>query len=131
MKTKNIEQKVLIRATPKAIYAALMNPKQHSQFTGESARIRAQVGAAFTCYGDYISGFTLELAPAKRIVQAWRSRGWPDGHYSIVTFALAKKAGGKTELHFTQIGVPADDYADKHKGWQTHYWQPLKKFLEK
>jgi len=48
-----------------------------------------------------------------------------------VTFALAKKSGGRTQLCFTQVGVPANDYADKNKGWRTHYWQPLKKFLEK
>jgi len=62
---------------------------------------------------------------------AWRSAGWPEGHFSIVTFALSLKAGGRTELRFTQIGVPAGDYAAKNKGWHTHYWEPLKKYLEK
>jgi activator of HSP90 ATPase len=130
MKTKNIEQKVLIQATPKAVYDALMNQKQHAQFTDSAAHIRAKVGAAFTCYGGYIKGVMLDLKPNKRIVQAWRGRTWPDGHYSIVTFALAKKAGGKTELRFTQIGVPAKDYKAKTNGWRTHYWEPLKGFLE-
>lgn len=131
MKTKTIQHTILIRATPEEIYDALMNGKKHSQFTGAAAKIRAKAGAAFTCYDGYITGLTLELKPGKRIVQAWRSRDWPEGHYSIATFALAKKSGGRTQLHFTQIGVPADDYADKNKGWRTHYWQPLKKFLEK
>jgi activator of HSP90 ATPase len=131
MKTKNIEHKVLIRATPKEIYEALMNEKKHAQFTGEPAKIRAKVGASFTCYGKYITGITLELDPGKRIVQAWRSQDWPAGHYSIVTFALSKKSSDTTQLHFTQIGVPADDYVDKNKGWRTHYWELLKKFLEK
>jgi activator of HSP90 ATPase len=131
MKTKNIDQKILIGAKPKEVYDALMNQKKHSRFTGEPAKIRARNGAAFTCYGGYINGFTLELKPNKRIVQAWRGQGWPDGHYSMVTFALSPKAGGKTELCFTQIGVPAGDYREKTKGWRTHYWEPLKKFLEK
>jgi len=131
MKTKNIQHAVFIRATPKAVYDALMNQKQHAQFTGAPARIRTKAGAPFTCYNDYVSGITLELAMGKRIVQAWRSQGWPKGHYSIVTFALAKKSGGRTQLRFTQIGVPANDYAKKNRGWRTHYWQPLKKFLEK
>lgn len=131
MKTKNIQHTVLIRATPKQIYAALMNGKKHSQFTGEPAKIRAKAGAAFSCYDGYITGVTLEFKPGRRIVQAWRSQDWPDGHYSIVTFALAKKSGGRTQLSFTQVGVPAEDYAKKNQGWRTHYWQPLKKFLEK
>jgi activator of HSP90 ATPase len=131
MKTKNIEHHVLIRATPKEIYDTLMNEKKHSRFTGEPAKIRAKTGGTFTCYGDYIHGMNLELERGKHIIQAWRSGGWPKGHYSIVTFALAKKSSHTTELHFTQIGVPADDYADKNKGWRTHYWEPLKKFLQK
>ena len=130
MKTKTIEHKVLFQATPPAIYHALMNQKQHTQFTGERARIRAKVGAPFDCYNRYITGITLDLIPGKRIVQAWRSQNWPDGHYSVVTFALSEKSGG-TELHFTQTGVPASDYARKNNGWRMHYWQPLKEFLEK
>jgi activator of HSP90 ATPase len=131
MKTKNIQHTVLIRATPKEIYDALMNAKKHAQFTGERASIRAKAGAAFTCYDGYITGLTLELKPGKRILQAWRSRDWPPGHYSIVTFQLAERPGGRTQLRFTQVGVPAGDYARKNQGWRTHYWQPLKRFLEK
>ncbi|HSY18106.1 MAG TPA: SRPBCC family protein [Candidatus Acidoferrales bacterium] len=131
MKTKNIQHTVLIRATPKAVYTALMNEKKHSKFTGAPAKIPAKAGAAFSCYDGYITGYNLELKPGKHIVQAWRSQDWPAGHYSIVTFALAKKSGGRAQLRFTQIGVPAGDYRAKNKGWRTHYWQPLKKFLEK
>ena len=50
MKTRTIEYTVLIRATPKAVYDTLMNEKKHSQFTGERAKVRAKVGAAFRCY---------------------------------------------------------------------------------
>jgi activator of HSP90 ATPase len=127
---KIIRHMVFLRTTPKTVYNALMNEKKHSQFTGERAKIRAKAGAPFSCYDGYITGITLELEPAKRIVQVWRSRNWPDGHYSIVTFALFKKSGG-TQLRFKQIGVPANDYTAKNRGWHMHYWQPLKEFLEK
>jgi uncharacterized protein YndB with AHSA1/START domain len=130
MKTKTIEHKVLFHAAPKAVYDALINSKKHAQFTGASAKMRAKAGTPFSCYGTYITGVTLDLVPGKRIVQTWRSRDWPKGHYSIVTFVLAPGAGGKTQLHFTHLGVPANDYADKNKGWRTHYWEPLKRFLE-
>jgi activator of HSP90 ATPase len=73
---------------------------------------------------------TLELEPNKRIVQAWRAKGWPKGFYSVVTFALSGSAGGKTKLRFTQLGVPAGDFKAKSDGWRTHYWEPLKKYLK-
>jgi uncharacterized protein YndB with AHSA1/START domain len=130
MKTKNINHRVTLPAKPADVFAALIDSTLHSLFTGEPARIAARPGGAFTCYGDYISGITLELAPGKRIVQAWRSQNWPAGFYSIVTFALTAKPGGKTGLRFSQVGVPANDYAKKNSGWRTHYWEPLKRFLE-
>jgi uncharacterized protein YndB with AHSA1/START domain len=127
--TKEIKHRVIIRATPARVYAALMDEKKHAQFTGERARIDRRVGGTFTCYGTYINGITLELQPGKHIVQAWRSRNWPKVTYSIVAFKLSKAAGGRTTLRFTQVGVPANDYLDKNKGWRTHYWEPLKRYL--
>jgi activator of HSP90 ATPase len=129
--TKTIRQTALFRAPPRQVYAALLDSRQHTAFTGNKAKIVGKVGGAFSCYGGYITGVTLELAPNQRIVQAWRSRDWPKGGYSIVTFALAKAAGGKTKLSFTQLGVPAGDFKAKSQGWKSHYWQPLKAFLEK
>ena len=129
--TKTITQQTMIRATPAEVYAALMDSDKHSAFTGEPARIEARAGGAFTCYDAYIKGVTLELVPDKLIVQAWRSRNWPKGTYSIVTFKLLKQAGGRTQLCFSQIGVPVSDYKEKSGGWKTHYWERLKKYLEK
>jgi uncharacterized protein YndB with AHSA1/START domain len=129
-KTRNIQQTVTFDAKPKRVFKALLNSAKHTAFTGEPARIDRKPGGAFACYGKYIQGITLELEPNKRIVQAWRSRNWPKGTYSIVTFTFSRRAGGKTELRFLQIGVPADDYAEKCKGWRTHYWEPLRRFLQ-
>jgi uncharacterized protein YndB with AHSA1/START domain len=128
--TKTIEHEVVIDARPAKVFAALMDSKQHTAFTGEPAKIRAKVGGTFNCYGEYIRGVTLALERPKLIVQAWRSRNWPVETWSIVTFKLSAKPAGRTLLRFTQIGVPAADYAAKNKGWRTHYWEPLKKFLE-
>ncbi len=128
--TRTIRQTVTIGAAPLEVYCALLDSKRHAAFTGSAARISAKVGGAFSCYGGYITGTNLELIPSRRIVQAWRSRGWPLGTFSLVTFALARAAGGATRLTFTQVGVPASDTKDKAGGWRTHYWRPLKAYLE-
>ena len=130
METRSIRQSVVIDASAREVYEALMDAEKHTAFTGERARIDAIVGGTFTCYGGYISGVNVELEPGKRIVQAWRSKDWPDGHYSIVTFAFAGAGKGRTRLSFTQIGVPASDLKDKTQGWNDHYWRPLKAKLE-
>jgi uncharacterized protein YndB with AHSA1/START domain len=128
--TKTIRQTVTIRAAPKQVFEALINEKKHAKFTGAPAVISRKAGGAFTGYGGYLSGFNLEVVAGKRIVQAWRSKGWPAGTYSIVTFAFARSAGGKTKLSFSQVGVPAADVKAKSEGWRTHYWKPLKAYVE-
>jgi len=129
MKTKNIRHRVVLPARPRDVFTTLLDSKLHSQFTEEFANIDARPGGSFTCYGDYITGITIELEPNECIIQAWRSRNWSKGTYSIISIRLAAKPDNKTELRFSQIGVPADDYADKNKGWRTHYWEPLRRFL--
>jgi|HubBroStandDraft_1064217.scaffolds.fasta_scaffold491325_2 uncharacterized protein YndB with AHSA1/START domain len=128
--TKVIRQKVTIGATPKRVYEALVDERKHARFTGERAVISRKVGGAFACYGRHLSGFNVDLVPGKRIVQAWRSSGWPAGTFSIATFALSGSRRGGTRLRFTHVGVPASSRAHINQGWRTFYWKPLKAYLE-
>ena len=129
--TKTIRQSAVIPAPPRKVYEALIDSRKHARFTGNKAKIDRKVGGRFSCYGGYITGITLELEPGRSIVQAWRSSGWPKGHYSVVTFKLIPSGGRKTKLQFTQVGVPSGDYRAKFSGWKHHYWKPLCKMFQK
>jgi activator of HSP90 ATPase len=126
---KPIKQQITFDATPKVVYAALMDSSSHSAFTGAPAKISNAVGAAFSAHGGYIRGINVELVPGKRIVQAWRGKNWPKGAYSIATFELEARAKGKARLIFTQYGVPDKFHARIAAGWKVNYWQPLKLWL--
>ncbi|MBI1802276.1 MAG: SRPBCC domain-containing protein [Chloroflexi bacterium] len=125
-----IRQQVTFKASPHAVYEALMDSRQHAKFTGDRARISRKVGGKFSAYGDYISGVNLELVPDQKIVQSWRASEWPEGHESQVTFALAPVKGG-TRLTFTHRGVPPEHTDDIKQGWIDNYWTPMKALLEK
>jgi len=127
--TKTIRQSVILGGSPLRVYEVLIDSKRHAAFTGQPARVVRKVGGTVSCYGGYIKGFNLALVPGRLIVQAWWSQGWPRGFYSIVSFALAPKAGGRTKLTFTHVGVPASDVKAKSSGWHEHYWQPLNAYL--
>lgn len=90
--------------------------------------IGARAGDPFTLFGGYITGRNLELLPGKRLVQAWRTRSWPDGEYSVVRFELSSQGGG-CRIVFDQRGFPASQGASLAYGWRVHYWEPLAKFL--
>lgn len=129
MPAKNLRQTVRIKASPKDVYDALADPKQHARFTGMPARMQRKPGGKFAHYGDSLTGVVVELVPSKRIVLSWRESSWPEGHHSIAWFELSKVAGG-TQLVFEQFGIPVDQFADIADGWKTFYWEPLKTYLE-
>lgn len=130
MKTKNLKQIVTFQATPREIYDLLMTSKHHAAFTGAKARISQKVRGAFSAYEGWVQGKNLKLVKGKKIVQLWRGKDWPKGHYSLATYTLAKNKNG-TKLTFTHEKIPTHCFNDIKKGWTTHYWGPMKKYLKK
>ncbi len=47
-----------------------------------------------------------------------------------MTFELEKVSEG-TKLKFLQSGVPEDQFDAISEGWFEHYWEKMKKLLEK
>lgn len=128
MKTKTIRQKVTLKASPHAVYEALMDSRKHSEFTGDKAVVSRKIGGKFSTFSGYSIGVNLELVPDKRIVQTWRGSDWPDEHFSIAKFELKKVKQG-TKLVFTQTGVPEDQYEEISKGWKEYYWDKMERFF--
>jgi uncharacterized protein YndB with AHSA1/START domain len=128
MAVRNLRQTVTIPGSPHDVFEALADPEQHAQFSGASASMDRVPGGRFEHYDGSLSGYVLELVPDKRIVLAWRSSGWPEGHFSICQFRFRKVKGG-TRLEFEQFGIPSSDYKDISDGWRQYYWAPLKQFL--
>jgi len=129
MIVKNLTQTAKFKASPSAVYRALIDPAEHEAFSGESAEFDPKVGGRFAHYDGSLQGIVVELEKDRRVVLAWRSTGWPKGHYSIAQFVLTKIAGG-TRLEFSQFGIPSGDFADIADGWKTYYWGPMKEYLE-
>ena len=127
---KTIKQTVLFKANPHDVFEALMDSKKHSEFTGDVAKISRKVDGKISAYGGYIEGKNLEIVKDKKIVQEWRGADWPEGHFSKTTFLFTKIKEG-TRLTFTQTGVPDQHYKPISQGWHEHYWEPMKKILEK
>ncbi len=132
MKIKTLKQKILFKTTPHEIYEAFMDSRKHSEFTGCKAKIIREIGGKFAIDEDYITGTTLELVPDEKIVQSWRAndKNWPKNHFSTLNIMLIEEKEG-TRLDLIQDGVPEECYEAINKGWNMHYWEPLKKFLEK
>jgi activator of HSP90 ATPase len=121
----------VIPAAPEAIYDAWLSSRGHSAMTGGKATQSAKVGAAVSAWDGYISGRNLALAPGKRIVQSWRTTRFanqdPD---SRITVTLAAVKGG-TRVTLRHANVPDGHTSYQEGGWQSHYFEPMKKYFAK
>lgn len=135
-----IHQEIAFGASAARIYATLLDAKQFDTVTrlGEAFKsgrlgktptaIDPVEGGAFELFGGYIGGRTLELVPDKRIAQAWREKSWPDGVFSLVTFAFSSQ-GAPTKLTLDHTGFPNGAGHHLSIGWYGDYWEPLRKYL--
>jgi uncharacterized protein YndB with AHSA1/START domain len=132
---ESIHQQVLFKASRKRVYEALTDAEQFTKVVrlskvpgGPAAVISKEAGGAFSAFGGYITGRHIELVPNERIVQAWRAGGWEAGKYSVARFEL-KEQGEQTKLVFDHTGFPNGDAEHLLEGWNTNYWEPLRKYL--
>jgi activator of HSP90 ATPase len=113
-------------ATPQAVYDAWLDSVAHGAMTGGAAKIAKRVGGAYRAWDGYITGKTLELVPAKRIVQSWRTSEFaardPD---STITVELEQMKAG-TRLTLIHRGVPDGLTSYENGGWQDNYFTPMK-----
>jgi activator of HSP90 ATPase len=135
-----IHQEPEFAASAARVYAALLDPRQFDrivEFSGvmqamhlrkAASRIDPHVGGAFALFGGYITGRQLELVRNQRIVQAWRAASWAEGIHSIARFELKANNAG-CRIVFDHTGIPNDDAQSLAEGWQSHYWEPLRKVL--
>lgn len=73
-------------------------------FTKGAVKLEVKKNGQFELFSGNIHGEFLEITPTK-IVQKWRCKQWPSGHFSDVTFDICEK-NDHTEVVLTQNGVP-------------------------
>lgn len=125
-----IHQEVVLAASRERVYAALTDENQFRKVSnGLETQISKEPGGAFSLFGKAIAGRHIELIPGQRLVQAWRSNGWPAGHFSIARFEL-KEEGAQTRIVFDHTGFPKGQAEHLAGGWKQHYWEPLVQYFK-
>ena len=126
---KTIKQKVRFRARPEWIYEQLADSRWHTRLTGQRAQISRKVGGRFSARGGRVSGINVDLAPGERLVQAWRTKEFPKGIFSMATFQLSRAKAGVTELVLTHRGVPKHLIPKVEADWRKFYWERIRDLL--
>lgn len=127
---KTIKQRVKLEAEPATIYELLADSRKHTLVTGRKATISRKVGGTFSIGENEVTGVNVDLVPARRIVQAWRHRRFPEGIFSMAAITLTPTPNGGTELVLTHRGVPKDLIPETEQAWREHYWSAIKTYLK-
>lgn len=126
---KTIKQKVKFRASPSWIFALLADSKRHTKLTGQTAKISRKVGGPFSVRGGQVTGINVDLVPGERLVQAWRTKDFPRGVFSMAAFQLSPTKTGGTELVLTHRGVPKNLIPKIEKDWKKNYWDKIRRLI--
>jgi len=122
--------KAKIDATAEQIYRAWLSSDGHSDMTGGNATISNIIGESFSAWDGYIEGKNIELKSYKRIIQSWRTSEFEEHEEDSQIEVLLNEVDGQTELILIHTNVPE---SGEHyiKGWDNHYFQPMKKYFSK
>ncbi len=129
MAKDKIRLSTVLPGQPKDLYAAWLDGKKHSAFTGAGATAQAKVGTRHSAWDGYIHGWTLALQPGKRIVQSWRTTEFaaedPDSLLDV-QFAKAKEG---TKLTITHTEIPVGQGVKYEQGWHDHYFRLMEDYF--
>jgi uncharacterized protein YndB with AHSA1/START domain len=97
--------------------------------TGSPATASSEVGGEFRAWDGYIQGINVELEPATRIVQRWRTREFapsdPDSRLEIVLVPQAE--GTQVSIRHSELPEHGMQY---QQGWVDAYFTPMKEYFE-
>ena len=128
--TDSFEISVIIPAvTSQQIYEAWLDSAAHTAFTGSPARIDRQGAAEFTAWDGYISGKTLQAEPFHRILQSWRTTGFPAGSPDSQLEILIEDLDSGAQVTLVHSGIPVGQGKDYLQGWDEYYFEPMKRYF--
>lgn len=128
---KTIKQRVKFKAAPGTVYQILADSRKHTAVTGKKAVISRKIGGKFSASESDVTGVNVDLVPARRIVQAWRHRSFPEGIFSMAAVNLTPTPDGGTELVLTHRGVPKHLIPETEQAWRDQYWSRIKAYLDR
>ena len=145
-KIMEVNKNIIINVPPEAVFEAITDPQQLTQWFPDQAILEPKVGGKmkFTSYKNsergkdcgrerdkFHEGTITEFIPNKKISYTWENLDEPDFPRTVVTWELEKIENNKTNFKLAHTGFNADEMAKKYnEGW-SYFLNELVKLLEK
>ncbi|KEY69172.1 hypothetical protein S7711_04954 [Stachybotrys chartarum IBT 7711] len=117
------------RTTAEELYQTFVDPGRLAAFTRSPPNVfeGAKEGGKFELFGGNVSGEYLELEQPKKVVQSWRLKEWPAGHYSKLRIEFDQNdVDYVTVMRVVWDGVPVGQEEVTKRNWLEYYVKSIK-----
>ncbi|KAI7920184.1 Hsp90 co-chaperone AHA1 [Pyricularia oryzae] len=128
--TTTVTDQEEFRTTAAELYQTFTDPQRLAAFTREAPRVfeGAKKGGKFQLFGGNVEGEFLDLQEPTKIVQSWRLRQWPAGHFSKLEIEFDQNdREGVTTMRVNWSGVPIGQEEVTKQNWLEYYVRSIKK----
>lgn len=123
--TTSLDDTIEFQTSAHELYETLTDVQRAQIWTRGPVKLSKEIGSQYEFFGGNVSGEILELVPDKKIVQTWRLKSWPAGHFSKVTLELDQGSDFVT-LKMHQTGIPIGEEELTRTNWSGYYWRAIK-----
>jgi len=125
--TTTLTETVGIMTDSEHLFRAFTDAEELSRIVHGPCKIEGALpGAKFEMLDGAILGEFLDAEKPKRIVQSWRLRDWPAGHFSRLQLEF-KEDGNQTNMVVEWTGVPADQADVTMQNFKRFFIEPLQR----
>jgi activator of HSP90 ATPase len=93
------------------------------------ATVTANEGRWFTALKGFVVGKNVALEPSRRIVQLLRTREFLESDADSRIEVLMEPVAGGTKVTIHHTNVPDQLARHRDAGWQSNYFEPMKRFF--
>lgn len=117
------------RTSADQLYTTFTDPQRLAAFTRAPPKLfeGAHSGGKFELFDGNVSGSYTELDPPKKLVQQWRLKQWPEGHFSTLAIAFEQNdVDAVTVMRVAWTGVPVGQEEVTKRNWREYYVRSIK-----
>ncbi|KAL2755902.1 hypothetical protein ACRALDRAFT_2042156 [Sodiomyces alcalophilus JCM 7366] len=128
--TVTLNDSAEFRTSAEELYQTFTDPGRIAAFTRAPPKVfeGAQPGGKFELFDGNVEGEYVELSSPKTIVQKWRLKQWPAGHFSKLAISFDQNdVDHVTVMRVSWEGVPIGQEDVTKRNWEEYYVNSIKR----
>lgn len=126
LETEDLNMSEKFKCTAEDFYRAFTIKEMVQAFSQGPCVLEAEKNGKFSLLGGNITGTFTELVPNEKIVQNWRFKTWPEGHFANVIINITQNEDN-TVVRLKATNIPKSELECTKEGWRRYYWESMRR----